>query len=121
MSTAQKLQKDMLDNDNLEALKVLEVIKQFHIVVEFEADGRVLTANENFLKVMGYTSEELKGAHHRKFFPNEYVENLTYRIFLDKLNRGESDTGESKMLSKNGREAWFNGSYCPSSSQSEII
>nr|WP_024672119.1 PAS domain S-box protein [Pseudomonas syringae] len=82
-------------------------------VIEFDLNGRVLNANENFLKVLGYRLDEIQGQHHRMFCDDDYLNSPAYRAFWAKLERGEYDSGEYKRIGKNGRELWISATYNP--------
>ena len=82
-------------------------------IIEFSLDGVVLRANENFLKAVGYSLEEIEGKHHRIFCDAEYAQSLDYRSFWEKLSRGEYLAGEYRRLTKEGNEIWINASYNP--------
>ncbi len=91
----------------------LNAVSKAQGVIEFKLDGTVLTANDNFLKVLGYTLEEIKGKHHSMFAEPAYAASPEYRHFWDKLNRGDFDSGQYKRLGKGGREVWIQASYNP--------
>jgi len=91
----------------------LSAISKAQAVIEFSLDGTVLIANENFLKVMGYSLDEIKGKHHGMFVDSTYRQTQEYRLFWEKLGRGEYDAGQYKRLSKSGREIWIQASYNP--------
>ena len=82
-------------------------------VIEFDLDGRVLHANENFLRALGYTLEEIKGQHHALFVDPAERQGTAYRAFWEKLARGEFDAGQYKRIGKGGREVWIQASYNP--------
>jgi methyl-accepting chemotaxis protein len=82
-------------------------------VIEFQMDGTILHANENFLSAMGYSLEEVKGKHHGMFVEEAYRSSGEYREFWAKLNRGEFVAGEFKRVAKGGREVWIQASYNP--------
>ena len=82
-------------------------------VIEFNMDGTVITANENFLKAIGYSLGEIEGKHHRMFVDPAERESSAYREFWDALNRGQYQTGEYKRFGKAGKEVWILGSYNP--------
>ncbi len=88
-------------------------IHKSQAVIEFKLDGTILHANENFLKAMGYSLEEIKGRHHSIFVDDAYRQSHEYREFWAKLNRGEYQSGEFKRLGKGGREVWIQASYNP--------
>ncbi len=82
-------------------------------VIEFNLDGTVVTANDNFLACLGYTLDEIKGKHHRLFVDPTYANSLEYQAFWAKLNRGEFDTNSYKRIAKGGREIWIQATYNP--------
>jgi methyl-accepting chemotaxis protein len=82
-------------------------------VIEFNLDGTIITANENFLRVMGYSLDEVKGRHHGMFIDEATRQGHEYREFWARLNRGELQQGEYKRLGKGGREVWIQASYNP--------
>jgi len=82
-------------------------------VIEFGMNGTVINANENFLKSLGYTLEEVKGKHHSMFVETGYRQSPEYREFWAKLNRGEYVADEFKRIGKGGKELWLQASYNP--------
>jgi methyl-accepting chemotaxis protein len=91
----------------------IAAISKAQAVIEFGLDGRILTANENFLKVMGYTLEEVRGQHHSLFVDPAHRSSDEYRRFWEKLGRGEYDAAQYMRLGKGGREVWIQASYNP--------
>lgn len=91
----------------------LDAISRSQAVIEFETDGTIITANENFLSTVGYRLEEIQGQHHRMFAEPKYAESSEYRAFWDKLARGEFVSGEFKRIGKEGKEVWIQASYNP--------
>jgi methyl-accepting chemotaxis protein len=98
---------------NAEYKGKLEAIGKSQGVIEFNMDGTIITANENFLNVVGYPLSEIQGQHHRIFCETSYANSPEYKTFWEKLNRGEFDSGEYKRLGKGGAEAWIQASYNP--------
>ncbi len=92
---------------------VLAALDRSQAVIHFEPDGKIITANDNFLKAMGYGLEEVRGRHHRMFLDPEQSTSADYAAFWDRLRRGQFQTGEFKRLSKDGREVWIQASYNP--------
>jgi methyl-accepting chemotaxis protein len=82
-------------------------------VIEFELDGTIRTANSNFLNVLGYSLDEVKGRHHSLFVPPAVRESAEYRDFWAKLGRGEFDSAQYLRLGKGGREVWIQATYSP--------
>lgn len=91
----------------------IEAIGKSQAVIEFAMDGTIVHANDNFLRSMGYSLNEVKGHHHRMFVDQEYGYSYDYRAFWDKLNRGEYVSAEFKRFGKGGREVWIQASYNP--------
>lgn len=104
--TAQKLK-------NADYIGQIEAIGKSQAVIHFNMDGTIIAANQNFLSVMGYSLEEIKGKHHSMFAKAEYARSQEYKDFWEKLNRGEYQAGEYKRLGKNGKEVWIMASYNP--------
>ncbi len=91
----------------------IAAIGKSQAVIEFKMDGTILGANENFLNVMGYVLDEVKGKHHGMFAEESYRQSADYREFWAKLNRGEFQSGEYKRIAKGGKEVWIQASYNP--------
>ncbi|MCK0069693.1 methyl-accepting chemotaxis protein [Kordiimonas laminariae] len=91
----------------------VNAIKKSQAVIEFNMDGTIITANENFLNAMGYSLFEVQGKHHSMFAEPAYAASAEYRAFWEKLGRGEFEAGEFKRLGKGGREVWIQASYNP--------
>ncbi|TDF35206.1 methyl-accepting chemotaxis protein [Alteromonadaceae bacterium M269] len=104
--TAQKIQ-----NANFSGQ--MEAISKSQAVIEFNMDGSIITANDNFLNALGYTLDEIQGQHHSMFVEHAYKNSADYKAFWDRLNHGDFETGEYKRLAKGGREIWIQASYNP--------
>ena len=91
----------------------LAAISRSQAVIEFNLDGTIITANENFLHTLGYRLEEIRGKHHSMFVPPEQRDSAAYREFWAALNRGEFRAAEFKRVAKGGREVWIEASYNP--------
>ncbi|MBX2851226.1 MAG: PAS domain-containing protein [Phycisphaeraceae bacterium] len=90
-----------------------QAIDRSQAVIEFELDGTIITANDNFLNTLGYTLGEIQGKHHSMFVTPEYAASPEYQMLWTKLNRGEFEAGEFKRLGKGGEEVWIQASYNP--------
>ncbi|MCP5199185.1 MAG: PAS domain S-box protein [Gammaproteobacteria bacterium] len=90
-----------------------DAISRSQALIEFEMDGTIITANDNFLAAIGYSLDEIKGKHHSMFVDNAYANSPDYRAFWDRLNHGDFDAGEYKRIAKGGREIWIQASYNP--------
>ncbi|WKA29837.1 methyl-accepting chemotaxis protein [Bradyrhizobium roseum] len=104
--TAQRLQSADFEGQ-------LAAIDKAQAVIEFSLDGKILRANDNFLNALGYVGSEITGAHHSLFVEPGYRQSPEYRMFWDKLGRGEYDAGQYKRIAKGGREIWIQASYNP--------
>ena len=104
--TAQKIR-------NMEDAGKIDAILRAQAVIEFKMDGTIITANENFLKTMGYSLAEIQGKHHSMFVEPAVRESSSYREFWDSLNRGEYSAAEYKRIGKGGKEVWILASYNP--------
>ena len=90
-----------------------EAINRVQAIIEFTLDGKILHANENFLKALGYTLPEIQGQHHSLFVEPAYRSSPEYKAFWDKLGRGEYDAAQYKRIGKGGKEVWIEASYNP--------
>ncbi len=91
----------------------MNAVNKSQAVVEFDLEGRVLTANGNFLNVFGYDLKEIQGCHHRIFVDPRDVENPEYRLFWQNLCEGQHQTGEFRRYDRDGNELWIQGTYNP--------
>jgi methyl-accepting chemotaxis protein len=91
----------------------VEAVSRTQAVIEFQLDGTIVTANENFLEATGYKLAEIQGRHHRTFMDRDEAQSPEYREFWAALARGEYQAGEFKRLAKGGREIWIQCSYNP--------
>lgn len=92
---------------------LITAIDKSQAVIEFAMDGTIITANDNFLKTLGYTLEEIRGKHHSMFVEPAFRNSAAYREFWAMLSRGEYQASEYKRVGKGGREVWIQGSYNP--------
>ncbi len=106
---------DSADNTSLMAEMKAHVDAIDHVmgVIEFTPDGTILSANENFLAVVGYDAEEVVGQHHRIFAEPQYAASKDYKTFWKKLARGEVDSGKYQCFGNGGKEIWLEASYNP--------
>jgi methyl-accepting chemotaxis protein len=95
------------------ALAQVEAISKSQAVIEFNLDGTIVTANENFLKTLGYSLSEIQGKHHSMFVEPAMRDSAAYREFWANLNRGQYQAGEYKRIGKGGKEVWIQASYNP--------
>mgnify|MGYP003700614773 CR=1 FL=1 len=91
----------------------VDAIDRSQAAIEFDLDGKILTANANFLTVMGYALDEVVGKHHSMFIEPAERDSQEYREFWAALKRGEYRAAQYKRVGKGGRAVWIEGSYNP--------
>jgi methyl-accepting chemotaxis protein len=113
-NAARKIDFESQNTTDESSLKnVMAAINRSQAVIEFNLDGTIITANENFLKTLGYGLSEIQGRHHRMFCEPEYASTTEYEEFWLKLRRGEFFSGEFHRLGRGGKDIWIMASYCP--------
>ncbi len=98
---------------SMDAGHIIDALSRSQAVIQFDLNGNILTANENFCKALGYDLKEIVGKHHRIFCEAAYTATDEYRQFWAKLGRGEYDSSSYKRLRKDGKEIWIQASYNP--------
>jgi methyl-accepting chemotaxis protein len=104
--TAEKI-RSMADGGKIAAINLAQA------VIEFNMDGTIITANENFLAAVGYTLAEIQGKHHSMFVEAAERDSAAYRDFWARLNNGKYEAAEYKRLGKGGKEIWILATYNP--------
>jgi PAS domain S-box-containing protein len=97
--------------DTAELKAMVAAITKSQAVIEFDLQGNILTANDNFLNAVGYRLDEIVGQHHRIFVAPAEHNSHEYLQFWQKLARGEIDSGQYKRIRKDGKEIWTQASY----------
>lgn len=103
----QQVQQDFDANAQIEA------INRVMAVIEFDVKGTILNANDNFLKTMGYSLEEVQGKHHSLFADSDFAKSAEYQAFWRRLESGESFSGTYRRIGKGGVDVWLEASYNP--------
>ncbi|MFT4089666.1 MAG: PAS domain-containing methyl-accepting chemotaxis protein [Asticcacaulis sp.] len=98
---------------NLDYEGKINAISKAQAVIEFTPEGYILTANDNFLKTLGYTIDEISGQHHSLFCNPDYARSDAYKRFWDALAKGEYQAAEYCRLAKGGREVFIQATYNP--------
>lgn len=96
---------------NKEMLVKLNALDRSMASIEFEPDGTIIKANDNFLGAMGYGLEEVQGKHHSIFVDPEFVKTKDYKQFWDDLADGQFKSDEFKRINKAGEEVWIQATY----------
>jgi methyl-accepting chemotaxis protein len=92
---------------------LVEALNRSQAIIEFDLNGMILTANENFCKTVGYALKDIVGKHHRIFVDPAEASSKDYVEFWARLARGTFDQGKYKRFGKGGREVWIEASYNP--------
>ncbi|EGP06262.1 putative PAS/PAC sensor protein [Bradyrhizobiaceae bacterium SG-6C] len=91
----------------------IAAIQKSQAVIEFNLDGTIITANENFLATLGYRLDEIEGKHHGMFVEPDYRNSAEYRLFWEALRQGNYQAAEYKRVAKGGKAIWIQASYNP--------
>ena len=81
--------------------------------IEFDLEGNILSANKNFLEIMGYNEDDVIGKHHSLFVDRSFSKSNTYQLFWSSLKKGIYQKDEFIRVAKNGKLIWLSGSYTP--------
>ncbi|MEM9606494.1 MAG: PAS domain-containing methyl-accepting chemotaxis protein [Actinomycetota bacterium] len=110
-----KLASDVTDQVRLGAHHeaLIAAIERSQAVIEFELDGTIRRANENFCAAMGYAEHEIVGEHHRMFVDPELAGSAEYRQMWERLGAGEALAGQFRRITKSGDEIWIQATYNP--------
>ena len=117
LATVVQMQNDLKAREERERAAVVEkeglvaTVGRAMAQIEFDLDGTVRTANENFLKTFDYSLEEVRGHHHSMFVDPKEASGAEYREFWNKLRAGQCDAGQFRRFAKGGREIWLQGNY----------
>ena len=91
----------------------IAAISATQAVIEFDLDGNIITANDNFLQATGYRLDEIQGKHHRMFCDPEFARTREYAAHWEQLGRGETIDGRFQRVRKDGGELWLQAFYAP--------
>ena len=92
---------------------LIDAISRSMAVIEFTPQGQILNANDNFLRTVQYTREEIIGQHHSMFCHRSEVESPAYKAFWASLNRGEFHSHRFERKNKYGKTLFLEASYNP--------
>ena len=106
-------EKVKMDGEAKRLMATLEGIGASQAMIEFEMDGTIITANDNFLNALGYTLDEVVGQHHSIFAESEFKKSDAYAQFWTELRNGQFQTGVYQRIHKSGRDVWIQASYNP--------
>lgn len=96
-----------------DAAALIAALNRSLAIITFDPTGKVLSANENFCRTLGYDAVEIVGKHHRIFVDPAYAATEEYQAFWRKLGKGEFDSKEYQRVGRDGREVWIQATYNP--------
>ncbi|MFT4172628.1 MAG: PAS domain-containing methyl-accepting chemotaxis protein [Rhodocyclaceae bacterium] len=99
-----------------EAQHLSNLVSSLHrsmAVIEFDLNGNVLDANDNFLRTTGYSRQEIIGNSHRLFCTPEFAASAEYEHLWDALRRGDFFSGQCQRVARDGRTIWLEATYNP--------
>jgi len=96
-----------------ESRSKLAAIDRAMAVIEFDLAGNIIAANDNLLRLMGYSRQELLGKNHKLLCPTDVLASAEYEDFWRRLNKGEFFSGQFKRVGRNGQTLWLEASYNP--------
>jgi methyl-accepting chemotaxis protein len=112
----------MIKNEVAEFRALKKEINKARCVIEFNADGTISQINENALKALGYSDNELLMQHHRTLVGRAEASSQAYQTFWPSLAEGKSQTGTFQLQNKQGDSVWFQGYYAPVlNQQNELV
>ncbi|MFN8996289.1 MAG: PAS domain-containing protein, partial [Pseudomonadota bacterium] len=91
----------------------MDAINRSNAVIEFDLKGNILQANANFLGLMGYTLDEVRGRHHSIFVDDETRNSTEYALHWQQLAQGAMKSGKFMRINRQGQAIWILGSYNP--------
>jgi methyl-accepting chemotaxis protein len=96
-----------------EAKGKLQALDRAMGIIEFNLDGSIVDANQNFLSLVGYSLAEIKGKHHRTFCKPALANSSEYQDFWRRLNKGEFFSGQFERVGRRGQTIWLEANYNP--------
>ncbi|EAI8629133.1 PAS domain-containing protein [Campylobacter lari] len=110
-----------LEQSNQTFQDILNAISKTMAMIEFQTDGTIINANENFLKTMNYSLNEIKGKHHSMFCLPEVVKSQRYVDFWRDLKSGISRNGLFRRIAKGGKDIYLEANYLPILNQNNEV
>lgn len=94
-------------------LAQLAALSRVMAIAEFEPDGTLIHANDNYLSLFGFTREEALGRHHSSFCLPAYANSDDYGDFWARLRGGEAHSGLAERMRSDGSSCWLEATYTP--------
>jgi len=102
-----------LKKKEVEIRNRMTAINRSNAVIEFDLEGNIMFANQQFTETMGYSDFELIGKHHKIFIDDEYENSSEYVEFWKKLRSGSFFSGEITRVRKDGSLIYLQATYNP--------
>ncbi|MBS9806876.1 PAS domain S-box protein [Bacillus toyonensis] len=103
----------IMQHESLKKELVLTAIEKNLAIIQFDLNKNVTYVNDNFAKVMGYTTEELYKMNHRNFCFPDFVYSKDYELFWRNLLAGNRYVGKLERKHASGERVWLEGTYIP--------
>jgi methyl-accepting chemotaxis protein len=115
LSALKTMQEALLENERTATVAKgkIAAIDKSQTAIEFDLDGTVRSANDTFLRTMGYSFADIKNQNHAMFVQPAHRSSPEYRTFWEKLGRGEYQADKYQRIGRDGREVWLQASYNP--------
>ena len=92
---------------------LLNAMERSMAVIEFDPQGQVLRANDNFLKTLRYRADQVVGQPHRMFFTAAFARSAEYAQLWTNLRSGQFQSGTFERVAGDGQSVWLEASYNP--------
>ncbi|MBO1926664.1 PAS domain S-box protein [Thiomicrorhabdus sp. 6S2-11] len=109
--SAKQHQAAILEKQQLQ--NTMDALQRSMAIIEFDLQGNILTANDNFLNTVGYQLSEIQNQKHAIFMPPEQVDSIEYQQFWERLRKGEFFSGQFMRTGKNNKRIWIEATYNP--------
>ena len=104
---------DALQHTLAQQTHLLNAIERSMAVIEFDPQGQVLRANDNFLKTLRYRADQVIGQSHRMFCTPAFARSADYAQFWTDLRSGRFQSGTFERVAGDGHSVWLQASYNP--------
>lgn len=112
MEELQATQEEMARNQ-VETEATLDVINKSLMTVEFDTNGKITNVNDNFIRLVGYSKDELIGEQYKVLMSADAKNSDEYKKFWKDLADGHPKSGEFERRAKSGKTLWFHADYTP--------
>ncbi|UJP06375.1 MAG: PAS domain S-box protein [Nitrosomonas sp.] len=109
----QKVGVKAADDAMADSQRLIGALHRSHCIAEFDPTGIIMTANDNFLGLLGYALEEIRGKHYRNLLDPAYAAGVEHEKLWVAVQQGTDAAGDSKWLTRKGGEVWLQTSFNP--------